>query len=77
MKVLLYGRLTDAIGREVELDCTGHSVTALLEQLSARHPAAEVALQRSRAFVADRLVSQEYVLGAGDVLELLPPVSGG
>ena len=75
MRVLLYGRLADAIGRQIEVD--GNSVAEARRELASRHPAAADALNRSRACVADTLVDDDYRLAAADELELLPPVSGG
>lgn len=78
VKVLLYGRLTDAIGRHIELGAVeGCSVAQLRGRLAAAYPAASESLQRSRAVIADRLVGDEHVPAAGEDVEFLPPVSGG
>ena len=78
MKVLLYGSLRDAIGRDAAVDAAqGCSVADLRQRLASDHPAAAMTLQRSRAFIADRLVADSHVPGATDVIEFLPPVSGG
>ena len=80
MKVLFYGRLAEAIGAELDVDATpGSSVAAIRETLIARHPEIEGVLRsrRARACVGQALVHEDYVPRACDVLEFLPPVSGG
>jgi molybdopterin converting factor small subunit len=78
LRVLLYGRLADVIGRQVEVDAPGgSSVGELRRELASRHPAAAEALDRSRACVERSFVSDEHVLTAGEEVEFLPPVSGG
>jgi molybdopterin converting factor small subunit len=78
LRVLLYGRLADAIEREVEFDApVGASVGEVRRQLAERHPAASDSLARSRACVGNALIGDEHRLGEADQLEFLPPVSGG
>jgi sulfur-carrier protein len=80
VKVLFYGRLAEAIGPELEMEApTGCSVAELRDRLAAEHPQAEQILRskRARACVDGTLVNDEYVPGAADTLEFLPPVSGG
>ena len=78
MRVLLYGRLADAIGRQVDVDTPrGSSIGELRRELAGRHPAAAQTLGRSRACVGRSLVRDDHVLTTGDEVEFLPPVSGG
>jgi len=78
VKVRLYGRLADAIGPEIELpDVSGCSVAGLRERLAASHSAAAGALERSRALIGGSFVSDERKLADADLVEFLPPVSGG
>ena len=80
MKVLFYGRLAESIAAEVEVVALpGSSVAQLRERLIADYPEAEQPLRsrRSRACVGDTLVRDDHVLEAGDMVEFLPPVSGG
>lgn len=80
MKVLLYGRLGEAIGPKLDVDVQpGCSVAELRDRLIAQHPEAESALRskRARACVGAALVRDDYRLGTTDTLEFLPPVSGG
>jgi len=77
LRIRLYGRLGDAIGRETEVDAPDGSTVADIRQLlTASHPAVTEALARSRACAGDRLVRDDERPGS-DVLEFLPPVSGG
>ena len=80
MKVLFYGRLAEAVGTELEIDALpGSSVAAIRDGLIAEHPQIEGVLRsrRARACVGQALVHDDYVPGASDILEFLPPVSGG
>jgi molybdopterin converting factor small subunit len=80
VKVLLYGRLAEAIGPELEIGATpGCSVASVRDSLIASHPEIESVLRTRRAltFIGDRLVRDDYLLADGDTLEFLPPVSGG
>lgn len=78
MKVLLYGRLAEAIGAQVELAvAAGCSVGEVRSRLAAGHPAVADTLGRSRAFLAHSFVADEQIVGDSDQIEFLPPVSGG
>jgi molybdopterin converting factor small subunit len=78
VKVLLYGRLAEAIGTEVELDAAaGCSVAELRGLLAETHPGAEESLKRSLALIGDSAVGDDSVVTAADQVEFLPPVSGG
>jgi len=80
MKILLYGRLADAIAREVDIGvgcpCTVGGVRA---SLAREHPEAAETLMspRSRAVVGGSLATDDQVVGSGGTVEFLPPVSGG
>jgi molybdopterin converting factor small subunit len=80
MKILFYGRLADAIGREVELDdAEGLPIARIRERLANEYPAAASVLTggRSRAYVDGALVRDDYQAGPSELVEFLPPVSGG
>ena len=80
MKVFFYGRLADAIGRELEIEIPlGCSIGQLRERLVAEHPDAEQPLRniRSRACVDDVLVQDAFVFDVVNRIEFFPPVSGG
>jgi molybdopterin converting factor small subunit len=78
LKILLYGRLAEAIGSEVELDTApGCSIGQIRDRLAATYPAAAGALNRSRAFIANALVADGHVVDGREAVEFMPPVSGG
>ncbi|MEO8453697.1 MAG: MoaD/ThiS family protein [Sphingomicrobium sp.] len=80
MKVLFYGRLAEVIGPELETRAQpGCSVAQLRERLIAEHPEAEQPLRNKRALacVGNALVLDDYVLAETEIVEFLPPVSGG
>jgi molybdopterin converting factor small subunit len=78
VKVLFYGRLADAIGRDIEIDAGGGCpVAELRRRVAASHPDAADALGRSRAVIASAMVGDEHVIAPADQVEFLPPVSGG
>jgi molybdopterin converting factor small subunit len=78
VKILLYGRLAEAIGPQVELDAApGCSVGDVRIHLTVSHPDAAEALNRSRAFIANSFVADERVVGEAEAVEFLPQVSGG
>jgi len=78
LKILLYGRLGDAIDRQVDLDAPGgSSIGEVRQQLAARYRSLAGQLDRSRACVQGTLVDDDHRVAAGDNVEFLPPVSGG
>lgn len=78
MRIRLYGRLGDAIGQETDVDSPeGSTVAEIRHLLVATHPSAIGPLARARACMNDRLVGDDQRLSPHDILEFLPPVSGG
>jgi molybdopterin converting factor small subunit len=77
LRIRLYGRLVDAIGSEVEFVAAGATVGDVRRSLAANHVGAAAAIERSRALIADRFVTDDHLIGESDRLEFLPPVSGG
>jgi molybdopterin converting factor small subunit len=78
MKVLLYGRLAEAVGPRIELAVAAScSVGEVRRRLAADHPDAADTFGRSRVFVAQSFVRDEEIVGDADQIEFLPPVSGG
>lgn len=80
MRVLLYGRLAEAIAPEVDLKVDGPcTVRRIREQLARNHQIAAETLmsEHSRAVVAGSLASEEQMLTGDATIEFLPPVSGG
>jgi molybdopterin converting factor small subunit len=80
MKITLYGRLADAVAPEVDLQASaGSSVGEVRRLLAAEHPAAAATLAstRSVACIGGSVVRDDHVISEGDLVEFLPPVSGG
>lgn len=80
MRVLFFGRLADAIGREVELDVPQScSVADLRSTLAALFPQAadELARPSVRACIGDEIVPDRLIVEPGQTVEFLPTVSGG
>ena len=79
-RVVLYGRLAEILGREidvaVEVPC---SVAALRARIAADHrdAAGPLADRRVRACVGNLVVGDDHPVGPSEEVELLAPVSGG
>jgi len=80
VRISFYGRLAEAIGREVELDaaeaCAVGEVRARLAELFP-HVSSDLVSPRVRACVGDRIVSDSFVVVPGDSIDILAPLSGG
>lgn len=80
MKILLYGKLADVLGREVELAAAaGCTIAQLRDRIAIDFPQAAELFRsnRVRACVGDSFVDDGYVVQAGEQVEFFPPVSGG
>ena len=79
MKILFYGRLADALGNAIDIDTPETCTIARLRELVAdRTPAAAGVLgARVRAGVGDQFVDDAHIVGSGETVEFLAPVSGG
>jgi molybdopterin synthase sulfur carrier subunit len=82
INLVYLARLREAVGRGGErmTVTAGSSVGALLDALRARGEPWSRELAPGRAFRVARnhdIVDQDAILGAGDEVALLPPVTGG
>lgn len=80
MRILFYGKLADALGRQMEVDVPGScSVHELRDHVAELRPPAASALRdkRVRACIGDSIVLDSHVVGPADEVEFIPPVSGG
>lgn len=81
VSVLYFAALRDLAGvseEQVDLGQTPLKVSALLPMLEARHPALAGRLGSSvRVAVNESFVEVETELLGGEVVALIPPVSGG
>ena len=81
MRVGFFGRLGERIGREVELEMPESpcSVADLRRHLADLYPyaAADLVSGGVRACVDEAIVPDSHVIGPGQKVEFLPPLSGG
>ncbi len=81
MRISLFGKLRDLLGRELALpdEFHGQTLAELRQSLAEAHPsaAADLLSARVRTCVNDALVNDSHVVSVGDQIALLPPVSGG
>ena len=77
--VLLFAQLRESIGREsLMIDLPeGARVADAMNELATSHPS--IAQQRGRIAIAvnERYARHDTILNDGDVIALIPPVSGG
>src|SRR4051794_22824644 len=76
VKILLYGRLADAIGREIALDRPSCTVEELRRDLGERHPGLADVLDRSRAVATNTVIGDDQFIPQNGEVEFLPPVCG-
>jgi len=79
IEVLCFATARDAVGAsrlELEIE-EGSTVASTLAVLAARHPGLGPGLASLRCAVNEEFVAAETRLRPGDILALIPPVSGG
>ena len=80
LKILLFGRLGEEIGRDIVADvpAEGCTVAALRKRLVAGDPAcAPLARPSVRACVDQVIVAEDFVVRPGQEVAFVPPLSGG
>jgi molybdopterin converting factor small subunit len=80
MRIRFYGRLAEAIGRQVELEPgEGATVGDVRRMLFDRYPEATASLARGDVMgcVDDQIVGDHIIVAAGKDLAFLPLLSGG
>lgn len=76
--LLLFASLRDRLQtHRLDLDLPGGTVQDALDQLGARYPQARDLLARIHTAVNEEYREKDAPLREGDVLALIPPVSGG
>jgi molybdopterin converting factor subunit 1 len=78
--VLYFAGVKESAGKseeKVELPDTVHTVADFASFLEARHPALSGRLGAVRFAVNEAFVDRTAALGEGDVIAVIPPVSGG
>lgn len=80
VSVLYFAALRDLSGvaeEQVLLESTGGDVSALLQALTLRHASLAGRLESVRVAVNEEFVELTTRLQGGEVVALIPPVSGG
>jgi molybdopterin converting factor subunit 1 len=80
VSVLYFAALRDLSGvaeEQVMLEAAGADVSALLQTLSSRHSSLAGRLASVRVAVNEEFVERTTRLQGGEVVALIPPVSGG
>ena len=80
MRISFYGRLAEAIAREVELDTPqACAVGELRARLAELYPqaASDLISPRVKSCVGDNIVPDSYVIAPGEAVDILAPLSGG
>ncbi|MCA9311818.1 MAG: MoaD/ThiS family protein [Phycisphaerales bacterium] len=79
IRVMLFAAMADAAGvRECALECPGDATVAdALSLLYRTYPVLDGMGAGAAAAVNERYVRPTALLSAGDVLAIIPPVSGG
>jgi len=79
IQVLFFAAARDAAGRETDtIDVPSQSsVRQVLDALWQRHPGLAPLRETLRVAVNEDFVAADHVVGEGDRLALLPPMSGG
>jgi molybdopterin converting factor small subunit len=77
MKILLFGRLGEAIGREIEFDlpAEGCTVAELRAALASAH--GEIGAATVRACIDREIVPESARVLSGHEVAFVPPLSGG
>lgn len=80
MNIRFYGKLSEQIGAEIDLDPPAgtDTVAKLRNVLADKFPgSAGDLLERSRACIADAIVCEGHKLEQSQTVEFFPPLSGG
>jgi molybdopterin converting factor small subunit len=81
VRVLLFGRLGEKIGREIQLGASVRGRTLgevkQLLALSHRHAADDLASPGLRGCIDDVMADDASVIGGGTEVAFFPPLSGG
>lgn len=81
MRVCFFGKMGEAIGREVEIEIPGSAgtVAGLRGLLAEHYPDAADALTDLglKACIADAIVNDDHPIAGVEQVEFFPPLSGG
>jgi sulfur-carrier protein len=75
-KVLFFAHLRDAVGEEfLKLDVAGKTVAELKEELASKYDLPK--LDTVMTAINEEFAQDDEVIGEGDEVAFIPPVSGG
>lgn len=75
-KILFFAHLKDAVGEEsIRVDVSGKTVAEVKEMISKEYDLQK--LDTAMTAVNEEFSSDEDVIGPGDEIAFIPPVSGG
>ncbi|MCX7759993.1 MAG: molybdopterin converting factor subunit 1 [Hydrogenothermaceae bacterium] len=78
IKVLYFSSLKDRIGKSSEdIEINGNSLEELKDKITQLHPEISDYLSKIMFAINEEYVSTDVILKEGDVVALIPPVSGG
>ena len=79
LRILLFAQVSDAAGvSEVHLEGPAPpTVAGVLDRLTERYPELESWLPSTAVAVNEAYVDRSHPVNPGDVIALIPPVSGG
>jgi molybdopterin converting factor subunit 1 len=78
-RVLLFAALREAVGaRELVIDLPDPATVAVLRcRLAADHPRLAPLVQNAAVAINEEYAREDHPIRDGDVIALIPPVSGG
>ncbi|WP_318506697.1 molybdopterin converting factor subunit 1 [Bacillus sp. T3] len=75
-KVMFFAHLRDSVGEDfVSLELTGKTVAEVKALVAEKYPVLK--LESVMTAVNEEFAGNDEVIGAGDVIAFIPPVSGG
>jgi MoaE-MoaD fusion protein len=78
LAIALFAGMADVAGRRrIDLEWTGGTAADVRRRVAEALPALATLAARSGVAVADRYVTDDAPIAAGDDVALIPPVSGG
>lgn len=77
VRVLMFGALAERAAREDTFDLIEPTAGDVLAAVTGRYPDAGDVVERCAVAVNQEIVDEDRVIGEGDEVALLPPMSGG
>ncbi len=78
VKILYFSQIKDRLNKNEEIiDFDGKTLEDLINVLSQTYPNAKDILNKSMFAVNENYEDRNYLLKEGDIVAIIPPVSGG